>query len=228
MLFDADTGSERGAWPDRLGSGVPDFAPDGRLLAVADAATNDTQVVDVATGKTVARSRACPGSIGAAFTRSGSVLAVSARTGACGFELPSLRLRWRVTLQTEKAWESIDYHNDLSIAGFVGDDAAAVVTSSQGSRVAVIGLASGRVLFDGCGDYVPETGAILTCIEGGQSAVITFDRRASLHRRALSEAERRGVIPELGRAPENAMCALADAAACRVGDWIVPASACPP
>jgi hypothetical protein len=226
-LFDVATGVERGAWPYDLGSLGPAFAHDGRMLAVADAHTSDTQVVEAATGKTVARSRACPHPLGAGFTRSGRMLAVSSHTGACAFELPAMRLRWRAALQSEKEWESVDYHDDLSIAGFVGDESAAVVTAAQGSRVVVVDLASGRKLFDGCGNFFPETGAILSCQDAGGSAVVTFDRLGALHRRALSEAERAGAVPELGLAPEQAMCALADAAACRLGDWIVPASACP-
>lgn len=185
-LFELATGAERGAWPHGLGAPAPDFSPDGRLLVVVDDATRASSLVDVRTGGTIARSLACPDPIQAVFSRRGDVIAVSARTGACLLEVPTLRLRWRAGLQSEREWASIDYHDDLFIGGFVGDDAAVVVTSAQGACVA-LDVASGHKVLDGCGLYASE----------------------------------------LGPADPRALCGLAETAACRVGDWIVPADACP-
>jgi hypothetical protein len=221
-LFDLVTGRERGAWVQPLAVSGPEFSPDGRLLAVVDDEASTTRLVDAATGRTVARSSGCPRPRNAGFTTDGRLLAVTGRAEACLFGVPDLRLRWRARLQSEQDWQSVDYHNDLSVAGFVGEGAAVVIEDAH-DRVAVLDVASGRKVFDGCGRYTAEAEAI-TC--DGPGAVVTFDRRAAPIRRAVSADEARAGIPELGLASPRGLCGLAEEAACRVGGWIVPAAAC--
>lgn len=134
-----------------LHGGAPAFAPDGRHLAALDVVAGTTRMVDVATGKTVARSSACPHPHDVAFTKKGNLLAVTGRTDAYVFEMPLLKVRWRVMLQSEKAWESVDYHNDFSIGGFVGDDTAVVFVAAPAR--------SRRALWTGTPTSSPSTRA---------------------------------------------------------------------
>lgn len=48
-----------------------------------------------------------------------------------------------MTLQTQKEWESIDYHNDLSITGWEAGDARVTVEAKQQNLVWVFDAVTG-------------------------------------------------------------------------------------
>ena len=225
VLFELASGAALASWPASymMGDVPPSFSGDSRQLAAVDLGGTATSLVEVATGKTITRSTACPRPYGTSFTKRGDLLAVAGRTHACVFSLPNLVLRWRVHLQTEKTWERIDYHNDLRIVGMVGDDAAVVIAAAQASRLFVLDIASGRRIFQGCGHFAAQTGTIETCNEDGHADRIAFDGRATPKRQPLSDAELSdptGLSPEAWGRSHAALATGSSPRACaRIASW---------
>jgi hypothetical protein len=227
ITYELRTGEEIVRQPWHFDSGPPAFSPDGKTIALAGNAPRDersdvVRLVDRATKKTIASSRACDYPTGFAFSPDGKYLAVGRLRQVCIFKVTGLRLLAK-TPELRPGWRGGDDLQNTDVR--VIDDL--VFAETADGTVGVFTLPGAKKLFVGRGEVFRMGGKPVVAVEEPPE-LVSIAHGGSISRRVMTdeERERPWSVDDDADDVSDAVFARIDPYVCRIGDRLLPRLAC--